>query len=149
MSDPFDGNAKTIAEFRANEGKVGGVFEGAPLVLVHHRGRKSGQEYVTPMMYLPHDTEPDIIYVFATKGGAPTNPAWYHNLTAAGVGGVERGTETYDVTVRDLTGDERDRIYAEQARRYPGFAEYARQTAGIRTIPVLELGRRVVIAGFR
>ena len=92
------------------------------------------------MMYLPHDTEPDIIYVFATKGGAPTSPAWYHNLTAAGVGSVERGTETYNVTVRDVTGTERDRIYAEQARRYPGFAEYARQTAGVRTIPVLELG---------
>jgi deazaflavin-dependent oxidoreductase (nitroreductase family) len=139
MSDPLDWNAKTIAEFRANEGRVGGVFEGAPLVLVHHRGRKSGQEYVTPVMYLPHDTEPDIIYIFATKGGAPTDPAWYRNLIAAGLGSVERGTETYDVTIRDLTGAERDRIYAEQARRYPGFAEYARQTAGVRTIPVLEL----------
>ena len=93
------------------------------------------------MMYLPHDTEPDIIYVFATRAGAPANPDWYHNLTAAGDGSVERGTETYKVTVRELTGAERDRIYAEQARRYPGFAEYARQTAGIRTIPVLELTR--------
>ena len=71
MSDPLEWNAKTIAEFRANEGRVGGVFEGAPLVLVHHRGRTSGREYVTPTMYLPHDTDPDIIYVFATKGGAP------------------------------------------------------------------------------
>jgi len=77
--DMSDWNAKTIAEFRANEGRVGGYFEGAPLVLVHHRGR--GREYVNPTMYLPHDTEPDIIYVFATKGGAPTNPDWYHNLT--------------------------------------------------------------------
>ena len=85
--------------------------------------------------------EPDIIYVFASKAGAPTNPDWYRNLTAAGEGSVERGTETYKVTVRELTGAERDRIYAEQARRYPGFAEYARQTAGIRTIPVLELRR--------
>jgi deazaflavin-dependent oxidoreductase (nitroreductase family) len=101
----------------------------------------SGREYVTPTMYLPHDTEPDSIYVFATKGGAPTNPDWYHNLTAAGGGSVECGTETYKVTVRELTGAERDRIYAEQARRYPGFAEYARQTAGVRTIPVLELRR--------
>src|SRR6266699_3627937 len=119
MSEPLDWNAKTIAEFRANEGRVGGVFEGAPLVLLHHRGRKSGREYVTPVMYLPHDSEPDVIYVFATKAGAPTDPDWYHNLTAA----------------------ERDGIYAEQARRYPGFAEYARQTAEVRTIPVLELGR--------
>ena len=136
-----DWNAKTIAEFRANEGRVGGVFEGAPMVLLHHRGRKSGREYVTPTMYLPQDTEPDSIYVFATKGDVPTNPDWYYNLTAAGDGSVERGTETYTVTVGELTGVERDRIYAEQARRYPGFAEYERQTAGIRTIPVLELRR--------
>ena len=141
MSDPLDWNAKTIAEFRANEGRVGGPFEGAPMVLLHHRGRKSGREYVTPTMYLPHDTEPDIIYVFATKAGAPTNPDWYHNLTAAGDGSIERGTQTYKVTVRELAGAERDRIYAEQARRYPGFGEYARQTAGVRTIPVLELRR--------
>ena len=136
MSDPLDWNAKTIAEFRANEGRVGGTFEGAPIVLVHHRGRKSRLEYVTP-----DETEPDIIYVFATKAGAPTNPDWYQNLTAAGDASVERGTETYKVAVRELTGAERDRIYAEQARRYPGFAEYARQTAGVRTIPVLELIR--------
>ncbi|MHB9863366.1 nitroreductase family deazaflavin-dependent oxidoreductase [Streptomyces sp. YIM S03343] len=141
MTEALDWNAKTIAEFRANEGRVGGVFEGAPLVLAHHRGRKSGREYVTPMMYLPHETESDIIYVFATKGGAPTNPDWYRNLIAVGVGSVERGTETYQVTVRELTGAERDRIYAEQARRYPGFAGYAHQTAGVRTIPVLELRR--------
>ena len=136
-----DWNAKTIEEFRANEGKVGGTFEGAPLVLVHHRGRTSGREYVTPVMYLPHDSDPDVIFVFATRGGAPISPDWYYNLTAAGEGSIERGTETYDVTVRDLSGAERDRIYAEQARRYPGFAEYERQTAGIRTIPVLELRR--------
>src|ERR1700716_3088501 len=100
--DMSDWNAKTIAEFRANEGRVGGIFEGAPMVLLHHRGRKSGREYVTPTMYLPHDTEPDIIYVFATKGGVPTNPDWYYNLTAAGDGSVERGTKTYQVTVRVL-----------------------------------------------
>ena len=80
-----------------------------------------------------------LVYVFATKAGAPTNPDWYQNLTAAGDGSVERGTETYKVTVRNSTGAESDRIYAEQARRYPGFAEYERQTAGVRTIPVLEL----------
>ena len=141
MSSPQDWNAKTIAEFRANQGKVGGVFEGAPIVLVHHRGRTSGREYVTPMMYLAHDTEPDIIYVFATKGGAATDPDWYRNLAAAGDASVERGTETYKVTVREPTGAERDRIYAEQARRYPGFAEYERQTTGVRVIPVLELRR--------
>ena len=92
-------------------------------------------------MYLPHDTDPNVIYVFATRGGGPINPDWYYNLTAAGEGSLERGTETYDVTVRDVIGDERDRIYGEQARRYPGFAEYERQTTGVRTIPVLELRR--------
>jgi len=108
---------------------------------VHHRGRKSGREYVNPMMYLPHDADDNVIYVFATKAGAPTNPDSYHNLTAAGQGSVERGTESYKVTVRELTGAERDRVYAEQARRYPGFADYAKQTEGIRIIPVLELTR--------
>jgi deazaflavin-dependent oxidoreductase (nitroreductase family) len=139
MTESNDWNAKTIAEFRAHEGHVGGPFEGAPLVLVHHRGRKSARDYVAPMMYLPHETDDRVIYVFASKGGAPSNPDWYYNLVAAGEGSVERGTETFNVSVRELTGTERDRIYAEQARRYPGFGEYERQTAGVRTIPVLEL----------
>jgi deazaflavin-dependent oxidoreductase (nitroreductase family) len=139
MPQVSDWNKQTIAEFRANGGRVGGPFEGAPVVLVHHRGRKSGREYVTPMMYLPDESDDNTIYVFASKGGAPSNPDWYYNLTAAGVGTIERGTETYRVAVRDVTGNERDRIYDEQARRYPGFGEYAQQTAGIRPIPVLEL----------
>ena len=141
MTETTDWNSKTIAEFRANEGRVGGAFEGAPMVLVHHRRRKSGRVYVNPMMYLPHDADDSIIYVFATKAGAPTNPDSYYNLTTAGEGSVERGTESYKVTVRELTGAERDRVYAEQTRRYPGFADYERQTAGIRTIPVLEFTR--------
>ncbi len=141
MPEASDWNAKVIAEFRANGGRVGGPFEGAPMVLVHHRGRKSGREYVNPVMYLPDDGDDDTIYVFATKAGAPSHPDWYYNLTAAGEGTVERGTGTYRVTVRELAGDERDRVYREQAHRYPGFAGYARQTAGIRTIPVLELKR--------
>jgi deazaflavin-dependent oxidoreductase (nitroreductase family) len=141
MTESTDWNAKTIAEFRANEGRVGGSFEGAPMVVVHHRGRKSAREYVNPIMYLRHDADDNVIYVFATKGGAPTNPDWYYNLTAAGEGIVERGTETYNVTVRELTDVARDRVYAEQARRYPGFAEYEQQVAGVRTIPVLELTR--------
>jgi deazaflavin-dependent oxidoreductase (nitroreductase family) len=135
-----DWNGKVIEEFRANEGRVGGPFTGAPMVLLHHRGRKSGRELVAPMMYLPSEND-DVFYVFASKGGAPTNPDWYHNLTTAGEGSVERGAETFPVTVREVRGDERDKLYDEQARRYPGFADYARKTAGIRTIPVLELTR--------
>lgn len=141
MAAANDWNEKIIAEFRANQGRVGGRFEGAPLVLVHHRGRKTGREYVNPTMYLPDASGEDTIYVFATKAGAPSNPDWYHNLIAAGEGAIERGTDTYRVTVHELTGDARDRVYSEQARRYPGFATYAQRTAGIRTIPVLELRR--------
>ena len=139
MSEANNWNEKVIADFRANEGRVGGPFEGAPMVLVHHRGRRSGQEYVNPMMYLAAERGDGSIYVFASKGGAPTNPDWYYNLTAAGAGTVELGTGTFPVTVRELHGEEHDRIYAEQAQRYPGFAEYAEKTAGVRTIPVLEL----------
>ena len=141
MPDPNDWNQQTITEFRANGGRVGGPFDGAPVVLVHHRGRKSGNVYVTPMMYLADELNDNAIYVFATKGGMPTNPDWYYNLTDAGEGTIERGSETYGVAVRDLSGEERDRVYDEQARRYPGFAQYAKQTEGIRTIPVLELRR--------
>src|SRR3984893_8042741 len=129
MPEANNWNDKIIAEFRANGGRVGGNFEGA---------------YVTPTMYLPDDADNDAIYVFATKGGAPSNPDWYYNLTAAGQGTVERGTETYPVDVRELQGNERDRIYDEQARRYPGFADYEKRTAGIRTIPVLALNRSSV-----
>lgn len=135
-----DWNAQIIEEFHANGGKVGGYFAGAPLTLLHHRGRKSGREFVTPTMYLA-GPDPNTIYVFASKSGAPPHPDWYHNLVAAGRAEVEVGTETYPVTVAELTGDERDRVYAVQAHRYPGFAEYETRTAGIRTIPVLALTR--------
>jgi deazaflavin-dependent oxidoreductase (nitroreductase family) len=141
MAEATNRNTAIITEFRENGGLVGGGFEGAPLVLVHHVGRKSGEEFVSPMMYLAHDDDVDLIYVFASKGGAPTNPDWYYNLIAAGSGSVEIGTEAYDVTVTELTGDERDQVYNEHASRYPGFAEYATMTAGIRTIPVLALRR--------
>jgi deazaflavin-dependent oxidoreductase (nitroreductase family) len=141
MPETTNWNEKIIAEFRANEGRVGGDFQGAPIVLLHHRGRRSGREYVNPVMYLPDESDDDTIYVFASKAGAASNPDWYYNLIAAGRGSVERGTDSYQVTARELTGAARDRIYDEQARRYPGFADYAKQTAGIRTIPVLALQR--------
>jgi deazaflavin-dependent oxidoreductase (nitroreductase family) len=141
MTEMADWNSQVIAEFRANDGKVGGQFEGAPVALLHHRGRKSGREFVAPVMYLADDQDPDTIYVFASKAGAPTHPDWYHNLTAAGSSTVEVGTEHYPVSVSEVTGERRDRIYAEQASRYPGFAGYEEKTAGIRTIPVLGLRR--------
>ena len=142
MTRPGDWNTHIIEEFRANEGRVGGNFEGAPMVLVHHRGRRTGRELVNPMMYLRDEDDPEVIYVFATKGGAPTNPDWYANLTAAGEAEIEVGTEQYPVAVEDLKGEQRDRVYAEQARRYVGFADYEKKTTGIRTIPVLALHRR-------
>jgi len=89
VAETSDWNAKTIAEFRANEGRVGGVFEGAPITLVHHRGRKSGRDYVSPMMYLADNVDTATIYVFASKAGAPTHPDWYYNLKFAGVAWVE------------------------------------------------------------
>ena len=137
MTGASDWNTKIIEEFRGNHGQVGGPFEGAPITLIHYRGRKTGREYVSPVMYLAADEDPGLMYVFATKSGAPDNPEWYYNLTEAGSGHVEVGDDAFAVTVSEVTGDERDRIYDEQARRYPGFAEYAVKTAGIRTIPVL------------
>ena len=140
MPEVNDWNQKIIEEFRANEGRVGGNFEGAPLLLLHTTGAKTGAERVNPMMYLDIDGRR---FVFASKAGHPTHPAWYHNLLANPTVSVETGTgsgiETYEATAEAVTGDERDRIYAEQARRYPGFAEYQEKTD--RVIPVVELVR--------
>ena len=136
MPEVDDWNKKIIEEFRANGGRVGGNFEGAPLLLLHTTGAKTGAERVNPMMYLDLDGRR---FVFASKAGHPTNPAWYHNLVANPAVRVEVATETYSATARPVTGDERDRIYAEQARRYPGFAEYQEKTD--RVIPVVELVR--------
>jgi deazaflavin-dependent oxidoreductase (nitroreductase family) len=109
MADRNDWNRQTIEAFRANGGKVGGVWEGRPLLLLTTTGAKSGQRRTTPVMYLP---DGDRLLVFATKAGAPTNPAWYHNLLAHSEVTVEVGTETYEATATPLTGEERDRLYA-------------------------------------
>jgi deazaflavin-dependent oxidoreductase (nitroreductase family) len=139
MADFNDG---IIEQFRANEGRVGAPFEGAPMVLLHHTGRKSGKEFVSPLVYLPGDDGDDSIYIFGSKGGAPVDPEWYRNLIAAGEATVEVGTRTYPVTVTELAGAERDRVYAAQVQRMPGFGEYEEKTKGIRTIPVLQLKPR-------
>ncbi len=141
MAGTNDWNAKIVADFRANQGQVGGPFEGAPITLVHHRGRHSGREYVSPMMYLADDDDAATIYAFGSKSGAPTHPDLYFNLMSAGFAQVDVGTETHEVTVSELEHEERDCVFEEQARRYPGFAEYAEKTEGIRTIPVLVLRR--------
>ena len=135
-----DWNQSVIEDFRANEGRVGGGFKGAPMILVHHVGRTSGKEYISPLVYLPG--EDDSMYIFASKGGAPANPDWYRNLIATGEATVEVATSTFQVTITELTGDERDRIFAEQVKRMPGFGDYEKKTEGIRTIPVLRLTRR-------
>lgn len=136
MAEANDWNSKIIAEFRANDGKVGGPFEGAPLLLLITRGRKSGAERTNPMMYL---ADGDRMFVFASKAGAPTDPDWYLNLLAHPQVTVEVGTGTFRATAVPVAGEERDRIYAEQARRYPGFAEYQAKTD--RVIPVVEILR--------
>ena len=132
-----DWNDKVIAEFRANQGRVGGQFEGAPLLLLHSTGAKSGQERVHPMMY---QAVGNGFAVFASKAGADTNPDWYHNLRAHPDARIEVGTETLDVTARVLDADEREPIWEEQKARYPGFADYEAKTD--RVIPVVMLDRR-------
>ena len=137
MSDMNDFNAGVIEEFRANGGKAGGMFEGKPLLLLHNVGAKSGTEFVTPLVYLP---EGDDYVIFASKGGAPNNPGWYHNLKAGPNVSIEVGTEKLDVTATEATGAERDRLYGIQKEQQPQFAEYEQNTD--RTIPVLVLSPR-------
>ena len=132
-----DWNERIIAEFRANEGKVGGNFEGAPLLLLHSTGARTGKERVNPMMY---QAVGDSLAVFASKGGADTNPDWFHNLKANPEARIEVGTETLEVTARVLDADERAPIWGEQKARYPGFAAYEAKTD--RAIPVVMLDRR-------
>ncbi len=134
MAEMNDWNQQIIKEFRTNGGKVGGQFEGAPLLLLHSTGAKSGQERVTPVVY---QADGDHYAIFASKAGAPTNPDWYHNLRANPGATIEVGTDTVEVTARVAEGDERERLWSEQKRAMPGFAEYEEKTT--RTIPVVIL----------
>jgi deazaflavin-dependent oxidoreductase (nitroreductase family) len=127
-------NANIISEFRKNHGKVGGNFEGAPLLILHHVGSRTGKPRINPVMYLK---DGDRYLVFATKMGADTNPDWYHNLKAHPDIQIEVGDETIDVRAEEITGPEHDRFYARQASLYSGFAQYQRQTK--RVIPVMAL----------
>ncbi|TMK27071.1 MAG: nitroreductase family deazaflavin-dependent oxidoreductase [Actinobacteria bacterium] len=136
MSDTSDFNRAIIDEFRANEGRVGGPFEGSPVLLLTSTGAKSGERRTTPVMYLP---DGERMVVFASKGGAPTNPAWYHNLLAHPAATVEVGPETVDVNAVVTSGEDRERLFNRQAELYPQFADYARKTT--REIPVVALER--------
>ncbi|HVB54477.1 MAG TPA: nitroreductase family deazaflavin-dependent oxidoreductase [Candidatus Acidoferrales bacterium] len=127
-------NQSVIDEFRANQGRVGGSFEGAPVLLLHTKGAKSGLERVHPAMYLDFEGRR---FVFATKGGADTNPDWYHNLVAHPDVSLEVGAETLSAMAAPLQGAERDRVWAVQASRFPQFAAYEEKTE--RVIPVVEL----------
>lgn len=131
-----DWNAAIIEEFRANDGRVGGMFDGRPLLLLHHTGARTGTRRVTPLMY---QDLADGYAVFASKAGADTNPDWYYNVVANPGTEVEVGTETIRVRARVASGAERDRIWSKQKRDYPQFEEYESKTA--RVIPVIVLDR--------
>jgi len=133
-TSPADFNAQIIEEFHANEGRVGGMFEGMPLLLLHHTGAKSGTSRINPLVY---QSDEGRYVVFASKGGAPTNPHWYHNLKAHPDVKIEIGTDTIEVAASEATGNERERLYRAQAERTPQFADYAKQTD--RVIPVIVL----------
>lgn len=131
---PTDFNAQIIEEFHANEGRVGGMFEGMPLLLLHHTGAKSGESRINPLAYQADDGR---YVIFASKGGAPRNPDWYHNLKAHPNVSIEVGTDTIDVLATEATGTERERLYRTQAERVPQFSEYEQKTD--RVIPVIVL----------
>jgi deazaflavin-dependent oxidoreductase (nitroreductase family) len=132
-----DFNAQIIEEFRANEGRVGGMFESMPLLLLHNTGAKSGTERINPVAYLK---DGDRYVVFASKGGAPTNPGWFHNLVAHPETTIEVGTDALDVVASEAEGEERQRLFDAQKQRVPQFAEYEQQTT--RQIPVVVLTPR-------
>jgi deazaflavin-dependent oxidoreductase (nitroreductase family) len=135
MSTPFaDFNAQIIEEFHANDGRVGGMFEGSTLLLLHHTGAKSGASRINPLVYQP---DADRYVIFASKAGAPTNPDWYHNLKAHPDVQIEVGTDTIDVLASEATGEERDRLFRAQVERSPQFGEYEQKTD--RVIPVIVL----------
>jgi deazaflavin-dependent oxidoreductase (nitroreductase family) len=129
-----DWNSSIIAEFRANGGKVGGQFEGAPLLLLHTTGAKSGQERVNPVMYRRDGAN---LVVFASKAGAPTNPDWYHNLQANPGVSVEVGADTRAMVARTAGPAERERLWEAHKADWPGFADYETKTD--RQIPVVIL----------
>jgi deazaflavin-dependent oxidoreductase (nitroreductase family) len=137
MREMNDYNRRLIEEFRANGGKVGGMWEGTPLLLLTTTGAKSGQRRTTPMGYMP---DGDHLIVFAAKGGEPPNPDWYHNLVAHPHVTVEVGTETFDAIAVVTEDAERDRLWTKGVALYPSLAEHQAKTT--RQIPVIALSRQ-------
>ena len=133
-----DYNTDLIEEFRANDGLVGGHFEGWTLLLLHHTGAKSGDERVSPLAYQALDDGG--FAIFASRGGAAHNPAWYHNVMAHPDVVIEAGSDKVDVFARETTGEERGRIWTKQKADRPVFATYERKTD--RVIPVIVLEPR-------
>ena len=131
-----DWNAAIIDEFRANEGKVGGQFEGAPMLLLHTTGAKSGSARVNPLVY---QADHDRLVIFGSAAGAPANPDWYHNLVANPEVTVEVGTDTIPLRARVAEGEEHQRLWTRQKEIMPGFADYEARTT--RQIPVIILER--------
>jgi deazaflavin-dependent oxidoreductase (nitroreductase family) len=129
-----DFNRKVIDEFRANEGKVGGPFEGAPVLLLTSTGAKSGEQRTTPVVY---QQDGERMVIFASKAGAPENPAWFHNLRANPSATVEVGPDTVEVEAVVTDGDERERLFSKQKQLMPQFADYEQKTT--RQIPVVAL----------
>jgi deazaflavin-dependent oxidoreductase (nitroreductase family) len=134
-TSPSDFNAKVIEEFHANEGRVGGMFESMPLLLLHHTGAKSGTARINPLVY---QAEGGRYVIFASKAGAPSHPDWYHNLRAHPDVSIEVGTETIPVLADEAEGAERDRLFETQKQNAPQFAEYEQSAQG-RVIPVMVL----------
>jgi deazaflavin-dependent oxidoreductase (nitroreductase family) len=137
MPEMNDFNKAIIDEFRANHGKVGGGFEGAPVILLTTTGARTGEHRVNPLVSQPKDH--DTIYVFGSAGGGPRHPDWYYNLVAHPRVEVEFGDDTFSATATVLSGPKRDEIYARQVELFPGFGDYERATT--RTIPVVTLTR--------
>ncbi len=134
MSERSEFNRKIIEEFRANGGKVGGMFANAPLLLLTMKGAKSGRTYTVPLAY---SRDGNRIVVIASMAGAPNNPDWYHNLRANPVATVELGTERFQAKAVITSGEERERLFKQQAAQLPVFAEYQKKTT--RQIPVIAL----------
>lgn len=131
-----DFNQQIIDEFRANGGKVA-MFGDAPLVILHTIGAKSGQVREIPLVSL---IQGDAEYVFASKGGAPTNPDWYFNLLATPEIDVEAPTATYRARLTELPVEEGQARLADQAALLPQFGEYI-TSAAPRMIPVFRIDR--------